>query len=313
MLRGAESLDFLNRLSTHDLKELGQGRIRPTILTTDKARIIDLVLVLDRGDQIMLIVSEGNSATIMSWLEKYIIMEEISITDVTASYKSVSVLGPQAASIASHLAGTDVNALTGSISRLADGTDLFLYRNPLWTLPVYDIVGNPKAVDLLADRLQRPSGGDDGAPGVASGVIDVLRVETGIPQSGKEITDQVNPLEAGLARYVSFTKGCYIGQEVIARIDTYRKLQRNLRGFVFPQGYTDRTPGKLLFDGTEVGWTTSHVLSHEMGKQIALGYLKVFPEMSTVGFRKAGSTSDLSLEVVDLPFVSAAPKSGAAA
>lgn len=305
-LQGGESLDFLNRLSTNDLAKLPTGKVRPTILTTEKGRMIDLVLVLNAGDHIVLVVSEGNSAGVKGWLEKFLIMENISITDLTPFRKRISILGPEAPSIASHLAGTDVTASGDSFFRLPGAAELFLYRNPEWSVPVYDIVGEPGSIDPMNQGLRTAAGEKVAAPGVGQEAIEVFRVETGIPLWGREITDQVNPLEAGLSRFVSFTKGCYIGQEVIARLDTYKKLQRNLRGFIFPEGYEDRTPGRILSGGAEVGWTTSHVLSLQAGRQVALGYLKVFPELDVVSFKPGPATGELSLQVVDLPFIHAA-------
>jgi tRNA-modifying protein YgfZ len=301
-LQGEESRDLLNRMSTNDLKELKPLELRPTILTTEKGRMIDLALVANPGDRLLLIVSEGNAARVKSWLEKYIIMEDIIVTDVTANYKRISIIGPKAPSIIVQVCGKDVSMLGESLHPLGDGSDLFLFRNPEWPVEAYDIVGNPDEIDRFATSLGRGGEAGGNAYEVTPDAVDLLRVELGIPLGGKEIDDRVNPLEAGLTRFVSFTKGCYIGQEVIARVDTYKKLHRTLRGFIFPEGDEAGIPGKLLFDGFDAGWTTSHVFSTLVGRELALGYLKVFPQSGTVSFVGEGADQEIPLEVADLPF-----------
>jgi folate-binding protein YgfZ len=95
----------------------------------------------------------------------------------------------------------------------------------------------------------------------------------GVPLMGNELSLDVNPLEAGLKRCVSFTKGCYIGQEVIARLDSYNKLQRTIAAFEI-LSQSPVAPGVLLAEGEEVGWTTSHCMDSAGDHQFALGYLR---------------------------------------
>ena len=98
------------------------------------------------------------------------------------------------------------------------------------------------------------------------------------PAYGKEITQDYNPLEANLGKYVSFTKGCYIGQEVLARIDSYNKLQKKLVGFIMER---DRGKGKVregaqvYVNDEAVGKITSLVYSYGFQRLIALGYIKI--------------------------------------
>jgi folate-binding protein YgfZ len=301
-LKGSESIDLLNRLSTNDLKNLKESLVRPTILTSEKGRMIDLVLALNLGDRVLLIVGEGNEGPVMSWLEKYIIMEDITVTDVTSSYQRISIIGPQATSIASQFCHKDLSSPGESVFALGEAAGAFLYRNPEWPIEAYDIVGSPDEIVKAGGRLKEIGVFELNGGEAASGAIEPLRVELGVPRTGREIEERVNPLEAGLVRFVSFSKGCYIGQEVIARLDTYKKLQRRLRGFIFPEGYENETPGSLFVDGIESGWTTSHAHSFKAGKQIALGYLKLFPEPVAVTFVANGTEREVALSVVDLPF-----------
>ena len=200
----------------------------------------------------------------------------------------------------------DVAALGEVALSLPAEPGLLLYRNQEWSVPTYEIFGMPADIDPLAARIRDISGQNVGIQEVGFDAVELLRVESGVPKSGKEITDQVNPLEAGLGRFISSTKGCYIGQEVVARLDTYKKLQRTLKGFIFPEKYQDTTPGTLIVGGTQVGWTTSHVLSAQIGKHVALGYIKIFPEPNSVIFTTGGGGSEVPVDVVELPLVPSA-------
>jgi folate-binding protein YgfZ len=301
-LRGAESLDFLNRLSTNDLRNLPPSRVRPTILTTEKGRMIDLAMVVRMEGLVLLLVSEGNGEPVKAWLEKYIIMEDITVTNVTPDYKRISIIGPEALSTMRGFLGADLSIPGDTVVPVAGGSDLFIYRNPEWPLEAYDLVGGAAQIGNAVDRM-----GDIAADEV-SRARELLRVEMGVPEGGKEIDERVNPLEAGLVRFVSFTKGCYIGQEVIARLDTYKKVQRKLTGFLFPEGYQNDSPGSLFADEVEVGWTTTHAHSHQLGKQIALGYLKSDPEYKSVTFVQEETHQEVPVEVVQLPFVLPEPE-----
>jgi folate-binding protein YgfZ len=105
--------------------------------------------------------------------------------------------------------------------------------------------------------------------------VEIRRVELGIPRYGRELTDDVNPLEAGLEEHISFTKGCYVGQEVIARLKTYGKTNRRLVGFVFHSD-VEVLPGTVVkANGHEVGKVTSSAYSIAQHRNIGLGYLRI--------------------------------------
>jgi len=299
-LTGAEALEFLNRLSTNDLRGLRERELRPTILTTEKGRIIDVVLVVNQGVDLLLIASHTNSQNVKSWLEKFIIMEDITVEDVTPHFERTSIIGPHAASIIGQIGPTPVEHIYVPL-----GPGVFLYRDPLWTLPVYHLVGPPAAVESLWIKWRGVHAEIAGIPGIGEGAVETLRIESGVPAYGKELTEEVNPLEAGLSRFVSFTKGCYIGQEVVARLDTYGKLRRTLCGLVFPDGSPNLSVGRLLSSGVEVGWTTSHTYSYQMDKVIALAYLKGIPADGIIDFKPSDAETMIPVKVVELPFPAA--------
>jgi len=105
--------------------------------------------------------------------------------------------------------------------------------------------------------------------------IQAWRVLEGLPENGFELTEDHNPLEAGLWDAVSFTKGCYVGQEVVARLNTYDKVARDLKGLVFPAGAPVPAAGTPLFDGEQrVGDITSSLVPPGRRAPVAIAYVK---------------------------------------
>ena len=122
------------------------------------------------------------------------------------------------------------------------------------------------------------------------------RGEIGSPAAGREITERVNPLEANLLDLIDFDKGCYIGQEVIARLDTYDKVQRKLVGLQAASGLLE---GDLLYvDGREIGWTATVAESPAFDGLIALGYVR---NEHAVEGRRVVTAAGLEVRVCDLP------------
>ncbi|MFQ5873180.1 MAG: YgfZ/GcvT domain-containing protein, partial [Dehalococcoidia bacterium] len=103
---------------------------------------------------------------------------------------------------------------------------------------------------------------------------DVLRIEAGVPIYGAELSEDVNPLEAGLRSSISFTKGCYVGQEVVARLNTYQKVKRHLVKLRFYDGTAPHPGTPLELDGKEVGTLTSVAVLPGDVRAFALGYVR---------------------------------------
>jgi folate-binding protein YgfZ len=187
-MTGGESVDFLQRITTNDFGNFTKGNIQRTLLVTDKGRILDAVWVIHRDDHLLMLTSSGMSLEIKLWLQRFIIMEEIEVEDVTAEYNVGIRFGKS----------DDLNQ-----------TDYFGF-------PVsfeINIPAKPVSAESVVSSWE---------------TFELWRIENGIPITKKELVQDYNPLELNLWDWISFTKGCYIGQEVIARLDTYNKIQRIL-------------------------------------------------------------------------------------
>ena len=294
---GEDALDLLHRLSTQDLHALQPGEGAATVLTTSKGRILDVIVVQRRSDSLMLHVSPGNQGRVLEWLDTYTILEDSEGGDATGEHGQILVFGPAA--------GEVVGA--ASADSAIGGLDLYHHRE-----------ARLGGAEVTIARAEAPAGGgfhaamplgelasarqaliDAGAVPIDGEAFELLRVEAGLPAFGSELDEQWNPHEAGLERHVSYTKGCYIGQEVIARLDAYDKVQRRLRGLRALDG-VPLSAGSRLFagDGKEAGRVTSAVVSPDFGP-IALGYVR--RAYAEPGARLAAAEGP-EVEVAALPF-----------
>ena len=268
---GPDTLDFLNRMSTNQVINLGQGRCVPTILTTDRGRILDLIYVINTEDNILILTSPGEQQNVITWLDKYTIMEEIEIEDITSATVMLTLIGPNCILKLDSLVESDVCSLQPYSTQLVTLADEFvrIIKKPLGDVETIDLLLEPEQLDMIwANLIEsgnfQPMGLD---------AYESFRVERAIPSYSQEMGESYNPLETGLIGSIDFHKGCYIGQEVIARLDSYKKIQKHLVTLLI-QGDGQITEGtELIYDGKFAGKLTSVALNPSNNKLVGLGYI----------------------------------------
>ncbi len=287
---GPDALDLLHRLTTNSLLDLGDGEARRTVLTNEKGRVVDVFWVLKRSERELLLISEApDSGPMQSGIERFTIIEEAELNDLSGFLRRWYAFGPDATSMVSELlpeldfASNRVGSILGA--DLVEGGVVLALRTDSagpdsWLL----MVGQP-AVPAFIDRLTRVE-----PLTVSDELFEFVRIANREPIAGKELTEDVNPLEAGLMHLVDFDKGCYVGQEVIARLDTYDKVQRCLVGFTLVDDEVDApwvSQGDRILGGDRgrnVGWVTSVARDPRTSRLIGLAIL-----------RKSYCTNDMAL------------------
>ena len=265
-MRGDDHLDFLHRMTSNDFHNLQIGYGLEAVFIEQRARILDLATCYRGPDTTALILSLDSRTAIPTWLDRFIFAEALELADQTDETAMFELVGPQAAQLVSRTLDVDLAKLQDHQlldSQVSD--DLWLART---AGPGLRAFGPPPAVEALWQRLAAAS-----ARPIGAATWEILRVEQGLPLLGRELTQDYNPWEAGLDRAIHLDKGCYIGQEVIARLDTYDKVKQHLVGLKLS---ADELPaiGQPLRDGArEVGRITSTVYSPNLGP-IALAYVR---------------------------------------
>ena len=275
-LTGDDALDLLDRLSTNALAELAVGSGVPTVLTSNKGRILDLLLVLRHDDHLLVLTGAGNQGKVAEWIDFYTIVEDVAVQDATGDTAMIGVAGPEAGRFLDGATGVDCSSLGKNESapaRLGD-VDTLIVRTDFLRLPSYDLIVPSHSGDQVKAGLLDAGQSAHLTP-VDAEASEAVRVERGVPGFGKELTEEFNPLEAGLLGLISFTKGCYVGQEVVTRLNTYKKVQKRLMSLRW-EGETDPDTGaKLLLDGKQVGVVTSIARSPSSQRGVGLGYVRM--------------------------------------
>ena len=240
-LGGEDRLAFLERMSTNRCADLVPGTGRATVLTDDSGRAVELLACHAGATGAALITTAPEAAaTVAAQLRRYVMYQDrVTVTDASDQVRVIRLLGPDAVSATSQASDLDLSGAAAG-----DWRESGVGAASVWAmvqvtpggLGGVDLVlpvGEP--VETLAARLLA-AGLVEGGPSDYAGA----RIQAGLPAWGHEIDGRSNPLELGLLALVDFDKGCYVGQEVVARLANYEKVQRRLVRFVAD---TEPTPG----------------------------------------------------------------------
>ena len=266
LLTGEDARDLLNRLSTNLIDpDAPAGEVAVTVLTSDRGRIVDLVYVIHCGDHQVMLTSPGQQQNVMDFLDKYTIMEDLEVEDITEKTSLLRLTGPDAVAMLGQVRDDGILV----VEPPADPDD------PEHAPTRYLLADDPADAARIATDLQAA-----GAASISAATAEALRIAQARPAHGSEMSDTYNPLEAGLIGAIDFHKGCYIGQEVIARLDTYHKVQKYLVSLDFDADQSqagDLAGSRLVNDeGAAMGLVTSATVvpSPDGASIIGLGYVR---------------------------------------
>ena len=270
IVTGEDALDLLNRLSTNELATLEVGSGAATVLTTNKGRIVDLLHVHRDEDRLIVFTSPGSQQRVAEWIDFYTFVEDVAVEDVTQETAMLSLTGLGSTGFLDKLTDGQASSLATfeRLSAQVSGVSAGVYRSDFLSTPSFDIVVDAEHKDRLSAVLTERS-----AVTVGGSMVEAVRVQRGIPAFGKELTEDYNPHEANLVHHVSFSKGCYIGQEVIARLQTYKKVSKYLVGLRW-EGEGPAPGSFLAHDGRRMGIVTSAARLPHTGGNVGLGYVR---------------------------------------
>ncbi len=266
ILAGADRVDFVQRMTSNDVLRLPQDRAAVTVLTSPVARILAVFTVAKRAEDLLLLPEVGRTTHLFKHLRSQIFfMDQVTVADVSADFLRLRLMGPQAANVLALHGFEMADAAAGTVQSV-DG--VMAVKQMGYDVPGYELLVPAAQADRFLASLRRANAhplADDQA-------YHTRRVEWGRLATGAEITDGFSPLEAGLAWACAENKGCYTGQEIIARQITYDKVTKTLVGITADSPVL---PGaEVLADGKSVGTVTSAAFSPGLGKHLALAVVK---------------------------------------
>ncbi|MEH2260521.1 CAF17-like 4Fe-4S cluster assembly/insertion protein YgfZ [Nostoc sp.] len=292
---GDDRLNFLHNQSTNNFQILKPGQGCDTVFVTSTARTIDLVTAYVREDAVILLVSPNRRQFLMEWLDKYIFYaDKVELSDITQYTNTLSLIGPGSDAVLEKLGiGELIGQPYGShqVYTIAPAEGVRIGVGSGLAAPGYTFTFPYTDKETVWNKLL-----EAGAVEMSDRAWDALRILQGRPAPDAELTDDYNPLEVGLWQTISFTKGCYIGQETIARLNTYKGVKQHLFGVRLSAPVE---VGSAIAVGDEkVGKLTSYTQTAD--GYFGLGYIRT--KAGGVGLKvKVGETEG---EIVEIPFVS---------
>jgi len=265
---GADRVQLLNSFTTNDIKKLPVGGVCEAFVTSPQGKTLGHVLVGNRGDALVLDTTPGQATTLIAHFERYIISEDATLRDLTAEQGELLLAGEGAADLLQRVAGIGPEPALAK-AQIAD-VNVLVKRVTFLAAPSYFLQSARGDLPVCRAALEA-----SGAMACGPYAVEMARLEAGTPLFGQDITDENLPQEIGRdALAISFTKGCYLGQETVARIDALGHVNRQLAGVTF-SGSTVPSPGLPLLVGDKaVGHVTSAAWSPKLRSPLALALLR---------------------------------------
>ena len=272
---GPDALDLLQRITTNDLQSLQPGHAERTVFTDERGRIVDVPWVVMQDQHDLLLITDASDTKMMERaILKYTIIEDACLTSLENQLTRVKFLGGAAEAAYREFAQSH------QTSELSAGDwftvdEMHLLLTEFGDIPSCDMVIPTANLDYALALI-----GVDFSQ-MSKREFHAIRVAQGVPWPGYELTAAVNPLEVGLRDLIDFEKGCYVGQEVIARLDTYEKVQRSLIKLRCKEESTaialaelTRESDILNSEGRKVGWISSSETTPKTSEWVGMGIVR---------------------------------------
>lgn len=302
---GSEAVTFLNGLITNDMKTLAQNHWMPAVFPNVQGRLIGAVRVIrlnDDADQTPRFLLDTEAAThsaVLKTIARFTMAGDFRVTDVTHETSCISIQGKEAL----RLVRTVLDHVDEDLSRDGvvhtswDDTPVIAIHATHTAEDGFDMFIDSHHAVELSNRLSK-----NGTAPITPETFETLRVEAGVPRFGLDMDDSNVVSETNLDDAISFTKGCYIGQEIIARIKYRGHVAKKLTGLTFDDERFAQAGAVIRsVDGKDIGKVTSVVFSPKLGRSIALGYVR-FEHLASGSLLIVGD-EQLTAKVTELPFV----------
>lgn len=293
-ISGDDRLRYLHNQSTNNIEQLKPGQGCDTVFVTSTARTIDLATVYLTEEAILVLVSPNRREYLLQWLDRYIFpMDKVKLDDLSSEYAVFQVIGNESNTLLRQLgleAIIDRPQFSHQLVTIDDIEVRIAVGNGL-AIPGYTFIVPGEKAESIWQKLTA-----NGAKSIDDRAWEQLRIVRGRPVPDKELTEDYNPLEVGLWQCISFDKGCYIGQETIARLNTYKGVKQRLLGVKLNAAVEPET--KVTVGEEKIGILTSYTPIE--GGHFGLAYVRT----------KAGGAGlkvrigEAEGELVEVPFLS---------
>jgi len=282
---GADLTDFINRMSTNDLRKFPSGEYKYTFLTSDKGRIIDLINFVNFSDDKYFICTAGYEDKIITHLNKYIIMDDVSLSKAEGEFSLITIFTDEPAALSKDLFNIEIDDIKkNKIYRINEKDILFQDDVKFQALK---ILCTDEHVDVYRKLLKD-------SKYLSKEEYEYKRISEKLPSGVNELNEDINPMECGPEKFISFTKGCYIGQEVIARIESQGKIPKQMVVITSETGFEK---GDKIYSGEkEAGFVSSAVYYDEKHSGLAFIRSAELSESGNYFIKKSDGNSEIKIK-----------------
>jgi folate-binding protein YgfZ len=294
-LTGSDRVRWLNGMVTNNIRDLERGRGVYAFLLNPQGHILGDLYAFNRGESLLVDSDQSQVEKILGVFDKYIIMDDVEVANVSDEKRTIAIAGPKSRTTL-QAAGFDVPELKPlqfvEIAWQKSRTTLVRGDNP--SVESFEVELAPGDVESVYEALTRT-----GAKPVGSSALELLRIAAGVPRYGVDIRERDLPQETEQERALNFSKGCYVGQEIVERIRSRGQVRRKFDGFEI-EGQLPAVGSKIQVDGKDVGEITSAASLPVAGgeRRVALGYIR--REVAAPG--KKVDAGGSAARVTHLPF-----------
>ncbi len=300
LVTGSEAVQFLNGLITNDMKTLEENRWMPAAFPNVQGRLIASVRVTHRHDGFLIDTEAATHEQVLKSIERFTLAGDFHLTDITSQTVLLSVQGKSAAEIIRSKLGEATAAIpkNGVTQAELEKREITVLRATHTSEDGFDLIASADDAEAIWDALVNA-----GARAVGHAALERLRIEAGVPRYGVDMDESTIVTEA-LDEAVSYTKGCYVGQEIIARIKYRGHVAKKLVGVSCDRIVKLDNDTKLrAVDDKEIGRITSATLSPHLGRTIALGYVKYDYAAPGTDVKISSAAGEIAAQVTELPFI----------
>lgn len=306
-VEGADAIDFVNRLTTNDVKKLVDGQAHYSALTNDDGGVVDDLLVYRFGpERLLLVVNAGTTDKDWDWISSHKTdNDDVSLRNASAEYCQIAIQGPNAIGILQQLTETELEPIKyyHFTEGKVDGVDSIISRTGYTGEDGFEVyAAADKAEQLWNKMLETGNYGETGGI-VPCGLAarNTLRLESAMSLYGHELADDISPLEAGLGWIVKLGKGEFTGSDKVAQLKE-SGVKKKIAGFEMTEPGIARDGYEVYVDEEKVGVVTSGSPAPFLKKNIGLAFLP--PELAKEGqeIRIDVRGKKLSARVVPTPF-----------
>ncbi len=295
-LTGRDRTRWLNSMVTNNVRDLAPGHGIYAFLLNPQGHILGDLYAYNRGDSLVIDADQSQSEKLLATFDHYIIMDDVEVMNVSDKLSAIGLVGPKARDVLSQ-AGFEISSLVPLqfVDVIWRQMAVTVVRGDNASVESYELWLAPDQVTILRDALTKI-----GTTLVGTSALELLRIASGIPRYGQDIRERDLPQETEQQRALHFSKGCYIGQEIVERIRSRGSVHRKFTGFEV-QGPLPAAGTKIQTDGRDIGEITSaaSLPVADGERSVALGFIR--REVAIPG--KQFQLDKTQLSVAALPFL----------